>query len=276
MAFTLKNIIQRTLTGIVYVAVIVASICVHPFLFMGVFGIITGLLVHEFLTVTKFEGKTWQRLLCIADGAYLFVASGLFAGCYVGQEIYMPYIIVLIITLIGGLYLRDVNVASQLGKVFFAQAYCAGFLSLLNFIPYKFSGVYDCLPVLMIFVFIWLNDTGAYLIGSWIGRRRLFERISPRKSWEGFWGGFAVTVTSALVVSQFHLGLSWIQWIVFAIVTVVAATFGDLLESLLKRAYGLKDSGKVLPGHGGMLDRLDSAILAAPVAYVFFELVTRN
>ena len=273
----MKNLIKRTLTGILFVAVIVAAICVHPLLFAGVFSLVVGLLINEFYSLSKYEGAIWQRCLGIFGGMYFFVASCLFAGSYVGYEIFFPYILMMLILLISGLYVRNTNPIIQWGLILFAQCYCAILLSMLSFIPYTMSPVYDPWPVLMIFIFIWLNDTGAFLIGSWKGKRRLFPRISPLKSWEGFFGGLAVVIIASLVFSRFTmLEMEWYYWLAFAIITTVAATWGDLLESLIKRTYNVKDSGKILPGHGGAFDRFDSVILASPAVYIFFQLISRN
>ena len=272
----MKNLLQRTLTGILFVAIIVAVICVHPLLFAGVFSMIVGLLIHEFYAISKYGGLNWQRWLGIAGGMYLFLSSFLFAGHYVGNVIFIPYILILLILSISVLYERNNNPVILLGQIFFAQFYFAGFLSLLSFIPYMQSPDYNPLPVLMIFIFIWLNDTGAYLIGTWKGKHRLFRRISPLKSWEGFLGGLVVVIITSLVFSHYNADLQWYFWLAFGVITVVSATYGDLIESLLKRTYGVKDSGRILPGHGGVLDRFDSAILASPVVYVFLELIIRN
>jgi len=274
----MKNLLQRTLTGILFVAVIVAAIWVHPLLFAGVFSIIVGFLIHEFYAITKYEGLIWQRWLGITGGMYLFFSSCLFAGNYVGKEIFMPYILILIILSVSVLYVRNSNPVTQWGLIYFAQFYFAGFLSLLAFMPYiqPPGQYYNPLPVLMIFVFIWLNDTGAYLIGTWKGRHRLFLRVSPLKSWEGFFGGLVVVIIASFVFSRYNTDLNWYYWIAFGVITVVSATFGDLVESLIKRTFSVKDSGKILPGHGGIFDRFDSAILASPVVYVFLELIIRN
>lgn len=272
----MKNIIQRTFTGALFIAVIVASICLHPHLFAATFSIVVGFLIHEFYTLSKYEGFFWQRCLGIAGGMYLFISSCLFAGDYVSSVIFLPYIIILLVLLISGLYIKNCNPVTQWGLICFAQFYCAGLLSLLCFVPYMQSTEYNPLPVLMVFIFIWLNDTGAYLVGTWIGKHRLFRRISPLKSWEGFWGGFVLVIIASFTCAQINADLKWYYWLVFGVITVISATWGDLLESLLKRTYSVKDSGTMLPGHGGILDRFDSAILASPAVYVFFELIIRN
>ena len=277
MVKTMKNLVQRALTGILFVAIVVAAICVHPLLFAVVFSIIVGFLIHEFYSMSGNKGSKWQRSLGIFGGMYFFFSSSLYAGSFVGYEIYLPYILIIIILLISGLYVRSENPVIQWGLIFFSQCYCAGFLSLLCFIPYMISPAYNSWPVLMIFIFIWLNDTGAYLIGSLIGKHRLFPRISPLKSWEGFFGGLAVVIIASLVFSRFSLlEMEWYYWLIFAVLTVASATFGDLAESLIKRTYKVKDSGTILPGHGGFFDRFDSVILVSPVVYFFFELVIQN
>ena len=268
----MKNLIHRTLTGILFVTVVVAAIWVHPLLFAGVFSVVVGFLIHEFYSMSKYDGSMWQRYLGIFGGMYLFASSCLYAGSYVGGEIYIPYIIMILILLVSGLYVCNTNPVTQWGHIILSQCYCAGLLSLLCFIPYMASPVYDPLPVLMIFIFIWLNDTGAYLIGSWKGKRRLFPRISPLKSWEGFFGGLVIVIIASLIFSQYHTGMAWYYWLAFAVVTVVFATWGDLIESLLKRTYGVKDSGSILPGHGGVFDRFDSVILVSPAVYILFKL----
>jgi phosphatidate cytidylyltransferase len=161
----------------------------------------------------------------------------------------------------------------------FAQFYCAGLLSSLNFIAFHAGGAgYTPFYTLLIFVFVWLNDTSAYLIGSRLGKRRLFPRISPLKSWEGFWGGLAVTLAGSLVAAHVFPDAfpAWYHWPALATVVVTFGTWGDLVESLIKRACGAKDSGRLLPGHGGILDRLDSVILASPAACFYLEWVIRN
>lgn len=269
----MKSLIQRTLTGILFVAVIVAAICIHPLLFAAVFSVVVGCIIYEYYRISEYEGASWQRRLGIFAGMYLLVASSLYAGQYVGSIIYVPYLLMVLVLLVSGLYARSTNPVVQWGHILFGQVYCAGFLSFLCFIPFILSETYYSLPVLMVFVFIWLNDTGAYLIGSWKGKHRLFERISPLKSWEGFWGGMGVVLVAALICAHYFKEFTWYFWLAFALVTVISATFGDLLESLIKRTYGVKDSGNLLPGHGGLFDRFDSVILASPVVYILFKLI---
>ncbi|MDE6270682.1 MAG: phosphatidate cytidylyltransferase, partial [Muribaculaceae bacterium] len=127
--------------------------------------------------------------------------------------------------------------------------------------------------LMMIFIFIWLNDTGAYLVGSQIGRHRLFERLSPKKSWEGFFGGLLFCVVAGICAAMFvHSVVGWWQWIVTSVLACVMATLGDLFESLMKRTLGVKDSGNLIPGHGGILDRIDSLLFVGPAVSLFLIL----
>ena len=124
--------------------------------------------------------------------------------------------------------------------------------------------------LMALFVFVWTNDTGAYIVGCTLGKHRLFERISPKKSWEGFFGGLAFCIILASLANYIIPGmLSTAQWIGMGILTSIFSTWGDLCESLLKRTAGVKDSGKILPGHGGILDRFDSELIASPVIFIY-------
>lgn len=125
--------------------------------------------------------------------------------------------------------------------------------------------------LIALFATIWINDTGAYIIGVSFGKHRLFERVSPKKSWEGFFGGALAALAAGYVFSVFIPDLTLVQWLLFSQIVVVFGTFGDLIESLLKRTIGTKDSGNILPGHGGFLDRFDSMLLAAPVIFIYLS-----
>ena len=160
-----------------------------------------------------------------------------------------------------------------------SQLYVALPFALLNVLafqnsPETSSVTYNPILPLSIFVFIWLSDTGAYCVGSLIDKHRLFERISPKKSWEGSIGGGIFSIASSLGFAHFFPFMPGWQWVGLAIVVVIFGTWGDLTESLMKRQLGIKDSGNILPGHGGMLDRFDSALMAIPAAVVYLYALT--
>jgi phosphatidate cytidylyltransferase len=143
------------------------------------------------------------------------------------------------------------------------------------FDPATLSGPYHYGVVLGFLVILWLNDTGAYFVGSLIGKHKLFERISPGKTWEGSAGGAFFAVLTAWGISFIFKQLDGMQWMILAILIVISGTLGDLVESMLKRSLGIKDSGTILPGHGGLLDRFDAVLLSAPFVFVYLVLISR-
>lgn len=277
----MKNLIKRALTGIIFVGVLIGAICFHPISFLIIFCLITGLTLWEFYGLVKhYEDASMKRLIGSMGGMYLFAATFAYSNQMAGGIIFLPYLLYLIYTLVGELYYKAPNPINNWAFTFFAQLYCAGTFTMLNFIATtpgaSGESVYSPLFIMAIFIFIWLNDTGAYLIGSLIGKRKLFERISPKKSWEGFFGGLAVALGASQALAWYAPEVSWYNWLGLSATVVLFGTWGDLIESLLKRTLGVKDSGNILPGHGGMLDRFDSLMLAAPAAYIYIELFIRN
>lgn len=278
---TLNNFIKRTLTGIVFAAVILGGICLHPMLFLGVFGLVTALSLWEFYgLMERYQQSKIQRAQGVLGGTYLFVATFAYANGWASADLFLPYLLYLMVTLVGELYYKAPNPINNWAFTLLGQLYGAGTFALLNLLAFhptaegevQFTWIYP----LSLFIFIWLNDTGAYLVGSQIGKRRLFERISPKKSWEGFWGGVVVVLAASQAFAWFAPEVGRANWLGLAFVVVLFGTWGDLVESLLKRTLGVKDSGNLLPGHGGMLDRFDSVMLAIPAAYIYIEFFIRN
>ncbi|RHJ78132.1 phosphatidate cytidylyltransferase [Parabacteroides sp. AM08-6] len=277
----MKNLIIRALTGIIFVVVLVSAICIHPVLFLILFTLITGLTVWEFCgLIQHYENATLQRAINAIGGMYLFISTFVYANGLVDGKIFLPYLLFVILTMIAELYYKASNPINNWAFSLFSQIYCAGTFSMLNFIgavpgtPGIMS--YSPLFIMALFVFVWLDDTGAYLVGSMIGKRKLFERISPKKSWEGFFGGLIFVLASSQVFAWYVPEISRINWLGLSTTVVLFGTWGDLIESLFKRTLKVKDSGNVLPGHGGMLDRFDSVMLAVPASYIYIELFIRN
>lgn len=277
----MKNLIIRALTGIIFVVVLISAICIHPIFFLILFCIITGLTLWEFGGLVKhYENANLQRTVNMLGGVYLFIATFVHANGLTDGKIFLPYLLFIMLTMIAELYYKAPNPINNWAFTLFAQIYCAGSFSMLNFIGAEpgTPGVMSYTPlfIMAIFIFVWLDDTGAYLVGSLIGKHKLFERISPKKSWEGFFGGLILALASSQAFARFAPEINRMNWLGLAATVVLFGTWGDLIESLLKRTLGVKDSGNVLPGHGGMLDRFDSVMLAVPASYIYIELFIRN
>ena len=277
----MKNLIIRALTGIIFVVVLVSAICIHPIFFLILFCIITGLTLWEFGGLVKhYENANLQRTVNVLGGVYLFIATFVYANGLTDGKIFLPYLLFIMLTMIAELYYKAPNPINNWAFTLFAQVYCAGSFSILNFIGAEpgTPGVMSYTPlfIMAIFIFVWLDDTGAYLVGSLIGKHKLFERISPKKSWEGFFGGLILSLASSQAFAWFAPEINRMNWLGLAATVVLFGTWGALIESLLKRTLGVKDSGNVLPGHGGMLDRFDSVMLAVPASYIYIELFIRN
>ena len=277
----MKNLIIRALTGIIFVVVLVSAICIHPIFFLILFCIITGLTLWEFGGLVKhYENANLQRAVNVLGGVYLFIATFVYANGLTDGKIFLPYLLFIMLTMIAELYYKAPNPINNWAFTLFAQIYCAGTFSMLNFIGAEpgTPGVMSYTPlfIMAIFIFVWLDDTGAYLVGSLIGKRKLFERISPKKSWEGFFGGLILVLASSQAFAWFAPEISRLNWLGLATTVVLFGTWGALMESLLKRTVGVKDSGHILPAHGGMLDRFDSVMLAVPASYIYIELFIRN
>lgn len=273
---TLRNLIIRALTGLIFVIVIVGAIWYSPYTYFALFCLITGASVWELYGLLYAnETNLIKRSTHVLGGVYLFASTFMYRYGIAGDDIFLPYILFVLILLITELYYKAENPISNWANAFFIQVYAAGSFSLLNCLSIH-DQEYSELILLSLFVFVWINDTGAYLVGSTIGKRRLFERISPKKSWEGFFGGIVCVLLVAYLASCYFTEIAWYNWLGLSATVVVFATWGDLTESLLKRTLKVKDSGNLLPGHGGILDRFDSIIMSVPIAYIYMELFIRN
>ncbi len=279
----MKNLLTRSITGILFVAVIIAATWYSAESFRGLVLIITILSLSEFYRLVCPNAFRRTLYADILGGTYLVgVLFIIFAYPVVlpvsaVMLILIPYMLYLFYTFIIRLYLKEENPIASWGASLLGQLYIAlplGLLALVAYPPVGAGSAYNARMALAFFSFIWINDTGAYVVGCTLGRHRLFERISPKKSWEGFFGGFIFCLLLGWVWSRYcPLMLDLWRWLGFAVVVSLFSTFGDLCESLLKRTLQVKDSGSILPGHGGMLDRFDSVFLAAPAAAVYLTLV---
>lgn len=270
-----SNFILRTLTGIVFVVVLAGSILLGPYTFALLFTLICALSVNEFSRLINQSGEARVNpTLAGVGGAFLVLAFWGFCTNNAGSYILLPYPTLLLYLMIRELYLKQPNPVANWAYTLMSQLYIALPFALLNVLAFHNNVqtgevTYNPVLPLSVFVFLWLSDTGAYCVGSLIGKRRLFERISPKKSWEGSIGGGLLAIAVSLLAAHYFPFLSTAGWAGLALTVVVFGTWGDLTESLLKRHLGIKDSGNILPGHGGMLDRFDSSLMAIPAAAVY-------
>lgn len=276
-----NNFIQRAITGVIFVGVLIGCILWGPISFSLLFALISALTIHEFGTiVSKQQDVEINKPICMLAGVFLFFGFA-YLGVMPGQtEVLIPYLFLIIYLLVSELYLKKKNPLNNWAYAMMSQIYIALSFAMLNVLAYHSTEVspydvqYNPILPLSIFIFTWINDTGAYCTGMLFGKHRLFERISPKKSWEGSIGGGVFSVIAAVVMAHFFPFMSLSIWIGLALTVVVFGTLGDLTESLLKRTLGIKDSGNILPGHGGMLDRFDSTLMAVPAAVVYLYVVS--
>ncbi len=268
----MKNWIVRSLTGIVYIALIVGGIYLGNWWYLAMTLILALPAIMEFKRMTvKGRESNLNILIDLLGAAFL-----LFCCSQPIKLIYLPfYTIYFIARLISQIYTRDENPVASLVSSFAAQAYIALPIALMQGILTPGNGMI----LLQMFVLIWLSDTGAFIVGSLLGRHKLFPRLSPKKSWEGFFGGVIFCVGAAIAMYYLfnqprHFADSGLLIMVgLGIIVPVFATLGDLVESMIKRTVGVKDSGSILPGHGGMLDRIDSLLLVAPATFIYLKFI---
>lgn len=280
----MSNFIVRTITGTLFVAAIVVSF-LSPTAMTLLFALVTGLTVWEFTgLVNQREGVDTNRMICTVAGVYFFLAVVGFCSALTPPTVFIPYLITIIYLLVAELYAKNPDPISTWAHTMMSQLYIALPFSMLGVLAFRATPegtVYTYLMPLSVFVFLWINDSGAYCCGSLLGRHKLFPRISPGKSWEGSVGGAVFVAAAAVLIWHLtelygvnDLRLSAVEWVGLGLVVTVFGTWGDLVESLFKRTLGIKDSGKILPGHGGMLDRFDSSLLALPAAVVYLYTLT--
>ena len=289
--------LTRTLTGIVFVAVMVGGILWSPLTCGVLFLLITVLSVWELtgLVNARPDVQVNRFITTVAASCLYLGFFGFAAGISAAVSLFVPWLLSIIYLMIAELYLQRENPLNNWAYALMAQLYVALPFSLLTLLLFQHAAsvsVEELSPragayiILFIFIFLWCSDTGAYCCGSLFGRHKLFPRVSPGKTWEGSVGGGLLTVAVSQVLAFCGpadavggetltvFGLSPLQWAGFAIVVVVFGTWGDLVESLLKRKLGIKDSGNILPGHGGMLDRFDSSLLAIPAAVAYLSVLS--
>ena len=271
----MNNFLQRTFTGALYVCIILLSSIYSAYTFAALFLLITVISLYEFYNMAANITFNESALQGIILGTAVFILSFLIFSGKLPFYWYALLIPTFICMYLIELYRNGSHPADKLAYIFLGVIYIGLPLSLLNYLVfYPLPGYrYNYTILLGMFFLIWGNDTFAYITGRLIGKHLLFERISPKKTWEGFIGGTLFTLGIAWLISKIFLVLTLHEWLITGIIISIAGVFGDLTESMFKRSFNKKDSGTILPGHGGILDRIDSLLFAAPLitAYLLIK-----
>lgn len=278
----MSNFLRRTLTAIWIVIFVLGGFWLHPVSFF-----LTGLAIvagaqYEYYSMIKDSGVRPQTAGGITAGLTTFIISALVAAGLLPGRCYLVLIPLAMVLMTVELFRKAEKPFDSLAHTFFGIIYVALPFSLFPFAAFSRTGLQSLIAhqgiifspgfIVGFFLVLWANDTGAYITGASFGRHRLMERISPKKTWEGCLGGLVLAIAAACLLGDWFGVMKKSHWMGIAVIVSVAGTFGDLFESLLKRSIGVKDSGSVMPGHGGFLDRFDSALFAFPLGYLFLSL----
>jgi phosphatidate cytidylyltransferase len=268
----MKESITRTLSGIVYIVLLLVATLYSPVSFSFLFGVFLIIAVIEFCRLANLD-KTIPIIMAV-------VGFGLFAfritNDFISNLLLNTCALFISISLLYDLFKRGPLVPrDKTSKLARLTGYVIIPFLLIIKLPFL-SNSFNPYIIIGMFIIIWANDTFAYIVGKSVGKRKLFERISPKKTIEGFVGGMLFSVAGAYILGQstyFTFLTPW-QWMAFAAILVIFGTLGDLVESHLKRNAGVKDSGTIMPGHGGLLDRLDSVLFAIPFIFLYYQILT--
>lgn len=267
----MTNLAQRTITGVIGASILLAGIIYSEQTFLLLLIFISSMALLEFYKLTASDNIHPQKFFGLLINFIIFLPPLIQNIFQTGFNI-LPLIIVLpFLVFIRELYTKSDKPINNIGATLLGNIYIS--LSLFCFYLISFQGNlenYQFACILGYFFILWANDIGAYFAGTYLGKHKLFERISPKKTWEGFFGGLILAFFMAGILSMYFENFTLIEWAIIASIIIVTGTLGDLVESMFKRSVHLKDSGSILPGHGGFLDRFDGLFISAP--FVFFYL----
>jgi phosphatidate cytidylyltransferase len=269
--------LKRTITGAIFVLILISAILYHPLSLFILFMVLTGIGTSELYKIANKLGAKVQKISGILSGLITF---GILSGFFLFKEINSKHLLLIFLLpflmLILELFRKKSNPFFNLAATVFGLFYVAFPFALLSYFASfdKFIPVYNPSILLGFFILIWTNDTGAYLAGKSLGRTKLFERISPKKTWEGTIGGLILSLIVAYLLSRNFIELSIINWLIISVIISITGSLGDLVESMFKRSAGIKDSGKIMPGHGGVLDRFDAVFVSAPFVAAYLSLIS--
>ena len=273
----MNNFIKRTISAAGFGVIMLAALLTNKYVFGVVMLGSLVVMMHEFLHMTCGKNYWFSQILSILAGATLFALTFLYKGFNVpGRFVILAFIPVFIL-MINSVYVKDKSRFDKFSNLYTALMYIAVPWSLLNFAVFDCDGEFNGIMLLCFFAIIWGTDVGAYLFGITLGQRygkKLFPSISPKKSWIGFWGGMFTAVLVAVILHYTGIfSFDLLHCVIMAILLCITGVYGDLIESQWKRHYEVKDSGNIIPGHGGLLDRFDSALIAIPIGIIYLVMI---
>jgi len=253
------------------VVLVIAATITDQHLFALLFLVFTIAGLWEFYSLVEKAGILPNKTAGLIAGLVLFTTNALVSLNMMALEWLLINFVCIFLIFLLELYRNDPNPFTNIAFTFFGLLYVAVPFSLLNYFPNPafVPGVYHSSLLLGFFILVWVNETGAYLIGSAFGKHSLFRRVSPNKTWEGVFGGGILSLASAFVIAFYYAHISLRDWLIIALMVVVFGSYGDLFESMFKRSIKARHSGNMLPGHGGVLDRFDGVLMAAPFVFVY-------
>jgi phosphatidate cytidylyltransferase len=268
--------VKRSITGVFFLLVMISAIIYNPISLMLLFLLLTIAGVIEFNKIAAKSGIKIPSFSSLTTGILTYLILTAYFLFQLSK--WLPLLVLFpTIILITELFRKSNQPLQSIAVSIFPAIYISMPFSILcyfaNFENEYMFGKYDFWLVLGFFILIWTNDTGAYLSGTFFGKKQLFPRHSPKKTWEGFIGGLVLALIAGFFLSELSDIVSLYSWLVIALIISVCGTFGDLAESMFKRKAGVKDSGNLMPGHGGVLDRFDAVFTSAPLVWVYLSLI---
>jgi len=263
----------RAITGFFFVIIMLASVLTGKYIFTAFFTLLSFLCLNEFYRIVKSANINPNRIAGLIGGGFIFAGIGLHYVLDIDSKWLLIIIPVLGSIFIAELYKKSEAPFTNIGYTILGFAYAIAPFSFFFGLAFV-NGAYSNHFPLGFLLLLWSNDTGAYVVGRQFGKTKLFERHSPQKTWEGFIGGLLFTIAIGVLISHYFNEISWQQWALIAILISCFGTLGDLVESMLKRSLNAKDSGSILPGHGGLLDRFDGLFLSAPMVFAYLYLIS--
>ncbi|MBX2968642.1 MAG: phosphatidate cytidylyltransferase [Cyclobacteriaceae bacterium] len=267
-----NNLTQRLITAVFGAAAIITGVAYGEWTYFAVFLFICFFSLLEFYKLAGLDGLIPLKTLGTLSGVVIYALSFFVERGNISPRYYLLLFPLISLAYMIKLYKKtELKPFTNIAYTFLGIFYIAVPFALLNHAAFD-DGYYNYEIILGSFLILWASDTGAYFAGTLFGKHKLFERISPKKSWEGFWGGAALAMAMTYGLSLYFHSLSVVNWLIVALLIIIGGTFGDLVESLLKRSMAIKDSGDSLPGHGGFLDRFDGLFISAPFIVAYLEL----